>query len=149
MMDPKTSMIANLKLLVIDNSTAEKLILGEAFAEQSIPVDIEWIESGHAAITTFISGTRSEIPDVILVDYHLFGISGLDVIKELANTHKLEKVPIILISGMMDEALRERCKNMGVFDAREKPVHLKGYLALAQSLQNAASTVTTERFVKP
>jgi len=143
-MNPET-----LKLLIIDNNQAENVILQEAFIELSLPVTIEWIDSGQKAIAAFITRSGVDVPDVILVDFRLAGINGLEVIQALSCNYKLNNAALILTSGVMDDHLRKLCKMTGAFDALEKPKNFKGHLILAALLHGMLSRVKTERTVKP
>src|SRR5882724_8858286 len=48
---------------------------------------------------TGVELARAERPDLVLVDIHLPGMNGLEVIKELRATPKLGGLPVVVITG--------------------------------------------------
>jgi len=48
---------------------------------------------------TGVELARTEKPDLVLVDIHLPGMNGLEVIKSIRATPKLGSVPIVVITG--------------------------------------------------
>jgi DNA-binding response OmpR family regulator len=52
----------------------------------------------------FVAGVRAERPDVLLMDVHLAGTSGMDVLQQLRDQPDLKHTAIIMSSGMNLEA---------------------------------------------
>ncbi|GAB1422236.1 hypothetical protein MASR2M15_24550 [Anaerolineales bacterium] len=61
---------------------------------------------------------ETEMPDVILMDYHLADISGLDVLKDIRVHATLSKIAIIIASGM---DMRDEVLSAGANDFILKP----------------------------
>lgn len=51
-----------------------------------------------------VAGVRAEHPDVLLMDVHLAGTSGMDVLEQLREQEDLKHTAIIMSSGMNLEA---------------------------------------------
>ncbi|MEA3558070.1 MAG: response regulator [Candidatus Thermoplasmatota archaeon] len=56
--------------------------------------------------------------DIILLDLHLPGSNGLDLIKEFNLIHDAK---IIIVSGVVDEGIKDRCLEAGASDFISKP----------------------------
>lgn len=136
----------DLKILIIDDNHAEVELLTEAFHEQSLGIAIDSMGNGHKAIITLIKGSVGTVPDVILLDDRLIGITGLDVLKVLSSNHQLEHTPMIMMSGMMEDTARNRCQRSGAIAIFDKPKNYAGYCALAQAVRAVVIKVKTERY---
>ena len=73
----------------------------------------------------------SERPDLILLDLHMPGLSGEEVLARLKESESLRAIPVVMISGDDDLAAWSRLRTLGA----------AGYLAKPFSLTNLASTV--------
>ena len=124
----------DLNIVIIDDNQDEMPILKEAFSDVCIPVHLEWITSGRKAIAAFMQEPSLETPDVILIDYRLAGMNGLEVIAVLSRNCRLAHIPVMIMSGSVDKALTESCTTSGLVAAIEKPTNYAGFLSLATSL---------------
>jgi CheY-like chemotaxis protein len=72
-------------------------------------------------------------PDVVLLDMHLAGQSGLDIVDTLRRSEKAAQVRIVMISGMN---MREECLKRGADEFLLKPFMPEDLLqALHKSLK--------------
>ena len=68
----------------------------------------------------FLADERHRAAGCLLIDQHMPGTSGLDVV---ANLRKRGiQIPTILISGRLDASTRERATRLGVRELLDKPV---------------------------
>ena len=101
------------KILIIDDN---KLILKTLKATLS--------KAGYAIIEaeegeTGLRLVRSEHPDLVITDYQMPGIDGLEVLSEI---RKLKtNLPVILLTGFGDIVLTIKSIQLGAFDYLEKP----------------------------
>src|SRR5258706_3816112 len=77
------------------------------------------VRSAEAALGTL----ASELPDAILLDINLPGMSGLDFL-QLAPIRE-SGVPIVAVSGVATEAQARECLRLGAVDFVGKPVPLE------------------------
>jgi DNA-binding response OmpR family regulator len=99
-------------LLVEDDATVRDVVsryLGEAGYEVTQAVD------GRAGLQS----TRDRLPDVVVLDLMLPGMSGLDVCRALRRDH--ERLPILMLTALGEERDRVRGLELGADDYVTKP----------------------------
>jgi two-component system, LuxR family, response regulator FixJ len=74
---------------------------------------------GFADGDSFLAAVRQRQPDCIILDVHMPGRSGLDVLKELHHRHCA--VPLFIISGQGDIPMAVDAIKNGALDFIEKP----------------------------
>ncbi|MFS4416458.1 response regulator [Maribacter sp. 2307ULW6-5] len=62
-------------------------------------------------------------PDLVIVDYQMPKMNGVEVI-EYIRTKKMSNIPILILSGSTDEAIKEKGFELGIADYLAKPVDL-------------------------
>ncbi len=83
-----------------------------------------------------ISLTKSNNPDVILVDIQMSSIDGIEVTKQIRRNHALESIPIIALTDLSTASDRQKCLASGANKYLAKPVKLK---QLTDTIQNLLS----------
>ena len=67
----------------------------------------------------FLANDRRRVTGCLIIDQHMPGIEGLDVIDQLQKEGA--QFPTILISGRLDTRTKERATSLGVASVLEKP----------------------------
>jgi len=67
----------------------------------------------------FLADERGRLAGCLVIDQHMPGISGLDVIESLRK--RGIQIPTILISGRLDGNVRQRAGRLGVRELLDKP----------------------------
>jgi DNA-binding response OmpR family regulator len=92
----------------------------------------EYLEREGYAVTRAVDGdealrrVENERPDLVLLDVGLPGLGGLDVLQRLRRDHP--RVPVVMLTGLNDEAQARRTLQMGAVDYIGKPFDL-GHLS--------------------
>jgi FixJ family two-component response regulator len=76
---------------------------------------------GFADGDSFLAAVRQHQPDCVILDVHMPGRSGLDVLKELH--HRQSVIPLFIISGQGDIPMAVDAIKNGALDFIEKPFH--------------------------
>jgi two-component system response regulator FixJ len=76
---------------------------------------------GFADGESFLAAVRQHPPDCIILDVHMPGRSGLDILKELR--HWPTAIPLFIISGQGDIPMAVDAIKNGALDFIEKPFH--------------------------
>lgn len=114
------------KILIIDDDKLNLKILKEILTKVGYKV-IE-AENGEAGLAL----VRSEQPDLVITDFLMPGIDGLEVLFEIRKLNI--GLPVILLTGFGDVVLTIKSIQLGAFDFLEKPIDpalLKSTIQLA------------------
>ena len=86
--------------------------------------------------TVAVEKALRDSPDLVVLDLWLPGLTGSGVLRVLRANRRLDKVPIVVLSGVPDVKDREGLLNFGADDVLEKPVatdvlldRIRGWLA--------------------
>ena len=72
--------------------------------------------------------TRSEHPDLILMDIQLPGLSGLDITRTLKADDDLKYIPVVAVTSYALEGDREKILGSGCDGYITKPISINGFL---------------------
>ena len=82
----------------------------------------------HGSAAEFLNDERRRTAKCLVVDHHMPGMAGLDLIAELRRNG--DSLPAILITGRLDAGIAERVADLGVTTVLEKPFAVKSLVAL-------------------
>jgi FixJ family two-component response regulator len=68
----------------------------------------------------FLLAVKPELYDILILDLHLPGMSGIDLLKRLADDGI--QIPVIVVTAFDDRQSRESCRKYGVKAFLRKPV---------------------------
>jgi DNA-binding response OmpR family regulator len=117
------------KVLCIDDSSTALILLEYALNEagfQAVPA---------ISVEEAIQIIGSQIPDLILLDLSMPGISGYDFLKMRAKL-KLEKVPIIVVSAYDSQEAILATQDLGAIDFVSKPIKIDEIVKKIEALLN-------------
>ena len=103
------------QLLVIDDNKMMRHFLVHLFEKKN---NVVAISSAEEAIDWL---DNHDLPDAIIADYNLDGISGFDLLERLKLSEAYQSVPIIVLSGNGQSDNRIRCLQAGAADFVVKP----------------------------
>ena len=86
------------KILAVDDEPDVVLILRTAL--QTEGYDVQTAASGPDALAL----AREFLPDLILLDVMMPGMSGFEVLRELKNDESTAAVPVIMLTGVSERA---------------------------------------------
>ena len=76
-----------------------------------------------------MSVAMSEKPDLILLDWMLPNVSGIDLCREIRKSYELRSVPIIMLTARSEEADKVRGLSYGADDYMTKPYSIPELMA--------------------
>ncbi|HTG36559.1 MAG TPA: response regulator [Thermoanaerobaculia bacterium] len=101
-------------VLLLDDDPSVRRDLGELFRLSGFDV------KSFSTAREFLAYRRSDAPACLVLDVVLPDANGIDLQRHLAKTDP--ELPIVLITGHMDDALRERALGSGAFAFLAKPL---------------------------
>jgi diguanylate cyclase (GGDEF)-like protein len=123
-LDPEA--LARSRILVVEDDVATAVALADTLAEEGYNVDCatDGVEALRHA--------RETIPDLILLDVNLPGMSGFDAATSLRHSASTRGVPILFLSAARDLPARVRHERLEQVDFMPKPFSLDELLARIQ-----------------
>jgi len=116
------------KILIIEDEPAIREMLGYTLMKEGYEfAEAADVDDARALI-------RREKPDLILLDWMLPGISGLDYARRVRNDPDTCEIPIIMLTAKGDETDKVRGLDTGADDYITKPFSTKELLARVRAL---------------
>lgn len=104
------------KVLIVDDAPENIRILMEALKD-----DCAVIPAINGPVALQIA-SEDPIPDIILLDIMMPEMDGYEVCERLKSDDKTQKIPIIFVTAMVDEADEQKGLNLGAVDYITKPI---------------------------
>ena len=113
------------KIMIVDDSLFHQAVLRRMLetirADPSVPFTATYTIITAASGQEALQKARSEKPDLILLDIHMPGMSGFDVLSELKESPETKQISVIIVSGLSDDANEEKGFALGAVDYVTKP----------------------------
>lgn len=119
-------------LLLADDSVTIQKVVGISFASEDI--DITTVDNGHAAVAR----AKEIVPDVVLADVVMPGMSGYEVCEAIKSDPALAHVPVILLTGTFEAFDAERAERAGAAGHVSKPFEAQTLVDRVKELLAAA-----------
>jgi len=103
------------RVLVVEDEPAQREVL--AYNLEAEGFDVSRAESGDEALLLF----EETQPDVVVLDWMLPGVSGIEICRRLKSKTESRSVPIIMLSARSEEVDRVRGLETGADDYVVKP----------------------------
>jgi two-component system sensor histidine kinase/response regulator len=114
--------LGSLKALVVDDNAAARSVLEEQL--KNIGAEIEQVASGAEAIIAVKDADAGRPFDVILVDWRMPGLDGIETARRIRADNSLKSVPaIIIVTAFGREEIRNEAERAGVNGFLIKPVN--------------------------
>ena len=76
--------------------------------------------------------------DVIILDYHMPILSGMDAVQQIQQVKKISSIPVILFTGDKSATIEARAQALGVARVVYKPMVPSELIAVAQQVVDAS-----------
>ena len=104
--------------------------------------------SHHANGEDAIQEAKDNLPDLILLDWMLPNLSGIEICKIIKSDKKTKHIPIIMLTAKGEEEDKIKGLNSGADDYITKPFSHKELIARVNALLRRANPMTSEDFVE-
>jgi len=96
-------------LFVIEDTDDDYFLLFDALQRDGITCEREWCQSGEVALQKLMDGARTRLPDLIISDLDMPGLSGHAVLEQIRQQERLRKIPVVILTGSTSSDDRAYC----------------------------------------
>lgn len=122
-------------IAVVDDEKSVRAALARVLRASEFDVAL------YGSAEEFLSSLEREVPDCVVVDFQMPGLTGRDVQHALASS--VHKLPLIMVTAHDHGALRDEVLADGAAAYLIKPLHSDKLVdAIANSIRSAASHTT-------
>lgn len=141
-----------MKLLLIEDNLADvalmEAVLEEVQSDTSIQMEV--VKDGESAANTFdrlAGASDSTHPDLILLDFNLPRVNGLELLKKLKTTASLRSIPVVVFSTSSSREDIDNCYREHANCFITKPVDFDEFIHIIRSTVNFWSMAIRQRSV--
>ena len=118
----------NLRVLIVEDEKALAEILEYNFKKEGYAVDTA--SDGETALDKIIF----KAPDLVILDWMLPKLSGIEICRKVRSNKKIKNIPIIMLTARGEEEDRLKGLEMGADDYVTKPFSINELLARAKAV---------------
>ena len=131
----------NLRVLIVEDEKALAEILEYNFKKEGYSVDTA--SDGEIALDKIIF----KAPDLVILDWMLPKLSGIELCKKVRSNKKIKNIPIIMLTARGEEEDRLKGLEMGADDYVTKPFSINELLARAKAVLKRIRPIFAEEEV--
>ena len=105
-------------VVIIDDEFTSRAILDKIVQSVQKNIIIKAFSDPIAAL----AWVRDNQPDLIIVDYMMKGMTGLEAVKQMRGIYSLEGIPIVVVTAIEDQNIKYQALESGATDFIAKPI---------------------------
>lgn len=105
-------------VVIIDDEHTSRVILEKIVKSVQKNIIVKTFSDPIAALAWI----RKSQPDMIMVDYMMSGMTGLEAVQQIREISSLEGVPIVVVTSIEERYIRHRVLESGATDFITKPI---------------------------
>jgi two-component system chemotaxis response regulator CheY len=107
-------------ILIVDDSQTMRKVIRKAVVLSGFQMGECW-EAGEGQEALAL--LRSQAVDLILTDFNMPGMNGLEMIRELKKDGKKGRIPVVMITTQSNDWVVQEGKALGIEGFIQKPFH--------------------------
>ncbi|OLY90810.1 Response regulator receiver domain-containing protein [Cnuella takakiae] len=131
-------------LLIVDDDPEERYLLQLALNDIGWPDAALYFHSAEAALRHLALLPPGQYPSVLLLDYHMPGINGQQMLELLKESQSFQHLPVIIYSTHLTAVLKEKLLRSGVLHCRSKVQRYAEAIEFAQWLRQLHYRTATQ-----
>ncbi|HEX9388013.1 MAG TPA: ATP-binding protein, partial [Anaerolineales bacterium] len=117
------------KVLYVEDNVANFELIQQVLADYS-QIKLLWATDAKSGLET----ARERQPNLVLLDLHLGGTDGAEVLRQLKQDKKTSEIPVVVVSADATSGQVERLTALGAQAYLTKPLNVKHFVRLIEGL---------------
>ena len=120
-------------IFIVDDDPDDRQFILDALLENSSCIDHLFINSAEQLLIT-LSSSPDHYPDLILLDLNMYGVRGIQALKEIRSNSLLNHIPVIILTTSTLENDKKLCYDYGANCFITKSHSYKKMIAVANAI---------------
>ena len=120
-------------VLIIDDDEDDRFFMEKAFKADFPATQLYLAPDGQQALELLDS--IETLPDVVLLDLNMPGLSGFEVLKRLKESMRYQHIPVVILTTSDVDADQKQARQLGATEFITKPTSYDGLSAIAQRIR--------------
>ncbi|WP_126247846.1 response regulator [Chitinophaga rhizosphaerae] len=130
-----------LNILIVDDDQDDKDFITDTILKQAPNANVQGLESGAEALDYFSIVSPMNFPDLIILDYNMPRMNGLETLDKIASVEMIRSIPIAVVSTANERIYRRECLAHGAIRYFEKPSDMAHWGHIVEELLELVSPV--------
>jgi len=113
-------------LFLVEDSSDDERLAVRAISNCGVPCDIQVSRHGVEAVELLLAPDAT-IPELIILDFHLPGYNGLEILRKIRANGKTRMIPVVLLSALESYKEIADCLLEGANSCVRKPLDPRIY----------------------
>jgi CheY-like chemotaxis protein len=96
--------VESIHIVLVEDNEADAFLIREALRQSGIVFELEHMSNGDRALDYLFHASRP--PSLLLLDLHLPGTDGPEILRAIGHEARLAAMPVIIISGASTDWLK-------------------------------------------
>jgi CheY-like chemotaxis protein len=114
-------------VLLADDDPEDREMFADRFQLRNPDAGVECVTSGHEALTYLHNCPSENLPQLILIDYKMPGITGQEVLRKLQHDPRYERIPKVVWSTSNNQEYIDGSLRSGAERYFTKPADMRGF----------------------
>jgi CheY-like chemotaxis protein len=108
-------------LLIVEDSPDDEYLSLRAISACGVPCEVQVVRHGADALSLLLA-EDGPTPSLVVLDFHLPGYSGLEILRELRKIERFRHVPVVMLSALESDLEISQCLDLGASSCVQKPI---------------------------
>ncbi len=129
-------------ILLVEDNQMDVVLTLDAFREARLKNKISVARNGKEALDylfgldKYADRMLFPMPNLILLDLKMPGIDGFEVLRQIKNTDKLKRIPVVILTSSKEEGDRALSYDIGANSYLMKPVSFDGFTEVVKKIDD-------------
>lgn len=130
------------QILLVEDNPMDIVLTLDAFKEARLKNKINVARNGQQALD-YLFGRENyadrdlfPMPNLILLDLKMPGVDGFEVLRQIKNTNKLKRIPVVILTSSKEEGDRTLSYDIGANSYLMKPISFDGFIEVVKKIDD-------------
>lgn len=129
-------------ILLVEDNPMDVVLTLDAFKEAKLLNKITVARNGEQALDYLFGRDKFSdrilfpLPSLVLLDLKMPGIDGFEVLRQIKNTDKLKRIPVVILTSSKEEGDRALSYDIGANSYLMKPVAFNSFIDIVKRIDD-------------